>query len=99
MKIAVNKSPGGFCVSAEVMGKIGLDTSQMGYLTNKDFNIVSSNEYAYRADKNLINAIQSSKNPNDDFSDIRIFDLDTDINFKILNFDGLEKVIKGEVLC
>jgi len=69
------------------------------YLSNETFNIEDEDYNAYRSHKSLIEAIQSSDNPNGALSNIIIVDIDDDEEWYIDNYDGVESIRrKGDVL-
>jgi hypothetical protein len=58
MKVVINRCYGGFSVSPKIYNELNIEYDGYGFLDNKDFNISSPNSYEYRADKNLIAAIE-----------------------------------------
>lgn len=94
MKIVINRCCGGFCVSKAILDKLGIEDRKSGYVYNDDFGIVSYNDEAYRADKRLIDAIESIglEESGGDLSELKIVEIPDDVNWKIEGYDGCEWV-------
>ena len=92
MKIAINRSRGGFSVSQDVQKILGVPISTYGYLDNEKLGIDSPHSRRYRADKRLIAAIEASDQPNGRFADIKIVEVPDDVDWVILQNDGMEWV-------
>lgn len=79
MKIILNKCFGGFGVSDEAMERLGL--------TELD-------EENLRTNPELISAIESGENVNDDYSDLTVINIpDTATDHYVDEYDGLETLI------
>ena len=79
MKIILNKYFGGFGVSDEAMERLGL--------TELD-------EENLRTSPELISAIESGEDVNDDYSDLAVINIpDTATDYYVDEYDGLETLI------
>ena len=106
MKVVINSEFGGFSVSEKVINELGLEKEPYSrflidkniyYLSNEDFSIESENEYEYRANPKLIEAIEKIgiKFSNSNISDLKIVDVPDFVvekGWHISEYDGLETV-------
>lgn len=93
MKIVINKCYGGFSVSNAVLKELG-KKCKYGFLDNEDFGIEDDNFYAYRANKDLIKAIEKVgiEKSSGELAKLRIVDIPDDIEWEIDEYDGIETV-------
>lgn len=93
--VAVSRCLGGFNVSDDAIDilrnrhRLKLDKWAWS-VENKDFGIESENEYEYRADPRLIDAIKSAPTRRADHSDIEFLEIPAESYFVISNYDGSE---------
>ena len=94
MKIVLNKCYGGFSLTKAVFAELGLDYDDFGYLDNDDFNIVSDNYLAYRAEPKLIAAIEKIglKDSTGVLASLEIVNIPDDIDWFIDEYNGIETV-------
>ena len=89
MKIVINTCYGGFSISKELSEKLEIESA---YLTNASFDIDSDNYYQYRANEQLISAIEylGIDNCNGIYAKLKIIDIPDDVEWNIEEYDGTE---------
>jgi len=94
MKIAINCCYGGFSLSKAAYEELGLDYDGYGYIFNEDLGIESDSEHAYRANPELIRAIEKigEENAGGKYASIRIIEIPDDVEWIIEEYDGVESV-------
>jgi len=102
MKIAINKCYGGFSISKEVADKLIKKGYSLGpgdfskgksfHINNETFNIKDDDYDKYRTHPDLIEAIETSSNPNGSYANIEIVDIPDDIEWEIDDYDGVETI-------
>lgn len=94
MKIAINRCFGGFSVSEKVYDELGLEYDGYGYLENDDFDLDTNNYHAYRAQPELVAAIEKlgSAASGGSFANIVIVEIPDDVEWTIEEYDGNEHV-------
>lgn len=94
MKIVINECYGGFSVSRLVYAELGIKYDGFGYIDNEDLGIKNNNNYAYRADKRLIKAIEKIglEESSGKLSELRIVEIPNGIKWEIDEYDGMETI-------
>ena len=94
MKIIVNRCFGGFGLTEAVFDELKIKWDGYGYLGNKDFDINSDNDMAYRTDNKLIAAIEKVgiKESTGGMAELEVIDIPDDIEWGIDEYDGIETV-------
>ena len=95
MKIVVNRCYGGFSVSDAVLDELGIHGKyRCRYLRNDAFGIKNSRHLAYRADKNLIAAIEKIgvEKSSGSCAKLEVVEIPDGIDWEIDEYDGHERI-------
>lgn len=94
MKIAINRTWGGFGVSESIYKELGFKWDDYGYLDNEKFGIEDNNDYAWRIEPRLIAAIEKigEEKASGCCAHIKITEIPDGIEWEIAEYDGIESV-------
>lgn len=96
MKIVINRCYGGFELSKAVFDRLEIPYDGYGHLRNDHIGIESENDYAYRSDPRLIQAIEElgAEKASGRFAALKIVEIPDDVEWTIEEYDGVEWVAK-----
>lgn len=92
MKVVINKCFGGFSVSRAVYEAMGKEWDGYGFPRNEDFGIVSDDYNAYRANQELVGAIEKVglEAAAGFAAKLRIVEVPDGVVWEIDEYDGME---------